>query len=244
MLLPSHSGRAGEHSVYCRATAFLSFNSPCPAQRQSQLTVMPILSTRSALIAAVVAAASLSLSACVATGYAPYGAQQGYQGQYAAPAPSQPVYAQPGTVGQPVYEAPPAPQPPRDTQNIGQYGSQYNSQHGNQYGTQYGTIASIHALSSATGASGIAGTVVGALVGGVLGNQVGGGHGRDAATVIGALGGAYAGNQIGQQMGQPTAFQIDVRMSDGSTRAFNVPTPGDLRPGDRVQVNGSQLARY
>jgi hypothetical protein len=45
-------------------------------------------------------------------------------------------------------------------------------------------------------------------------------------------------------MGQPAGFQIDVQLSDGSTRAFNVPTPGDLRPGDRVQVNGSQLARY
>ena len=206
---------------------------------------MPILSTRSALTAALVAAASLSLSACVAPGYAPFGSQQGYQGQYATSAYSQPAYAQPGTGEQPAYVAPPAPQLQRDTQNSGQYGSQYNNtQYGKQYGAQYGTISSIRALSSATGASGIAGTVVGALVGGVLGNQIGGGHGRDAATVIGALGGAYAGNQVGQQMGQPAGFQIDVRMSDGSTRAFNVPTHGDLRPGDHVQVNGSQLARY
>ncbi|MBB2929297.1 outer membrane lipoprotein [Paraburkholderia silvatlantica] len=211
-----------------------------------------MLSTQSALTAALVAAASLSLSACVAPGYTPYGAQQGYPSQYAAPAPasalasaySQPAYAQPGTVQQPAYAPPPAPQPPYDTQSNGQYGAQSNPQYGNPYGTQYGTIASIRPLSNATGASGIAGTVVGALVGGVLGNQIGGGHGRDAATVIGALGGAYAGNQIGQQMGQPAGFQIDVQLSDGSTRAFNVPTPGDLRPGDRVQVNGSQLARY
>lgn len=201
--------------------------------------VMPMFSTRSVLTAALVAAASLSLSACVAPGYTPYGAQQGYQAQY-----SQPAYAQPGTVQQPAYVPPPAPQQPYDTQSNGQYGSQYNSQYGNQYGTQYGTISRIQPLSSATGASGIAGAVVGALAGGVLGNQIGGGHGRDAATVIGALGGAYAGNQIGQQMGQPAGFQIDVQLSDGSTRAFNVPTPGDLRPGDRVQVNGSQLARY
>ena len=218
----------------------------CRARRGANAnhTVMPILSTKSALTAALVAAASLSLSACVAPGYAPYGAQQSYQGQYAAPAYSQPAYAQPGTVQQPAYAPPPAPQQPYDTQTNGQYGAQYNSQYGNQYGAQYGTISSIRPLSNATGASGIAGTVVGALVGGVLGNQVGGGHGRDAATVIGALGGAYAGNQIGQQMGQPAGFQIDVQLSDGSTRAFNVPTPGDLRPGDRVQVNGSQLARY
>lgn len=205
---------------------------------------MPMLSTRSALTAALVAAASLSLSACVAPGYTPYGAQQGYQGQYAAPAYSRPVYAQPGTVQQPAYAPPPAPQQPYNTQNNGEYGSQYNSQYGNQYGPQYGTISSIRPLSSATGTSGIAGTVVGALVGGVLGNQIGGGHGRDAATVVGALGGAYAGNQIGQQMGQPTGFQIEVQLNDGSVRAFNAPTPGDLHPGDRVQINGGQLARY
>ena len=203
-----------------------------------------MLSTKFALTAALVAAASLSLSACVAPGYVPYGSQQGYQSQYAAPAYSQPAYAQPATVQQPAYAPPPAPQQPYDTQNGGQYGSQYNPQYASQYGTQYGTISNIRPLTSATGTSGIAGTVVGALVGGVLGNQIGGGHGRDAATVIGALGGAYAGNQIGQQMGQPAGYQIDVQLSDGSTRAFNVPTPGDLRPGDRVQVNGSQLARY
>lgn len=202
-----------------------------------------MLSTKSAFTAALVAAASLSLSACVVPGYTPYGAQQGYQGQYAAPA-SQRAYAQPGTVQQYPYASPPAPQQPNDTQINGQYGSQYNSQYSNQNGTQYGTISSIRPLSSATGTSGIAGTVVGALVGGVLGNQFGGGHGRDAATVIGALGGAYAGNRIGQQMGQPAGFQIDVQLSDGSVRAVNVPTPGDLRAGDRVQVSGSQLARY
>lgn len=132
-------------------------------------TVMPMLSTRSALTAALLAAASLSLSACVAPGYTSYGAQQGYQGQYAAATYSQPAYAQPGTVQQPAYASPPAPEQPYDTQNNGQYGSQYPSQYGNQYGTQFGTISSIRPLSSATGASGIAGTVVGALVGGVLG---------------------------------------------------------------------------
>ena len=216
-------------------------------------SLMPMLSSKSTLMVALAAAASLSLSACVAPGYAPYGAQQGYQGQ--APAYSQPAYAQPGTVQQPAYAAP-APQQPYDTQNNGQYGGQYDSQYsnqygnqagnqyGSQYGAQYGTISNIAPISGATGASGIAGTVVGALVGGVVGNQFGRGHGRDAATVIGALGGAYAGNQIGQQMGQPAGYRIDVQLSDGSMRSFNVPSPGDLRPGDRVQVNGNQLARY
>ncbi|MBN3820942.1 hypothetical protein G3N57_32310, partial [Paraburkholderia sp. Se-20369] len=73
------------------------------------------------------------------------------------------------------------------------------------------------------------------------------GRGRDAATVIGALGGAVAGNQIGQQMGAqqaPSGYRIDVQVNDGSMRSFDVPTPGDLRPGERVRIDGSQLSRY
>ena len=93
---------------------------------------------------------------------------------------------------------------------------------------------------------GVAGTVVGAVVGGVIGNQFGHGHGRDAATVIGALGGAMAGNQLGQQAGAstPGGYRISVQLSDGSARAFDVSTPGDLHPGDRVRIAGNRLDRY
>lgn len=190
-------------------------------------------STKTVSIATLVAVAVLPLTACVAPGYGPYGAQQGYPSQqYATPAYSQPSYSQPGYVQQPAYPSSQAPS------------YSYDSQYGNQYGTQYGTIANIRPISNATGPSGVAGTVVGALIGGVLGNQVGRGHGRDAATVIGALGGAYAGNQIGQQMGGPSGYRIDVQVNDGSMRSFDVSTPGDLRPGDRVRIDGSQLSRY
>ena len=78
----------------------------------------------------------------------------------------------------------------------------------------------------------------------MLGNQIGGGRGRDAATVIGALGGAVAGNQIGQNMGQPSGYRVDIQLGDGSMRSFDMQTPGDLRPGDRVRVDGNQISRY
>lgn len=198
---------------------------------------MRMLSKKTVLFTALVAAAALPLTACVAPGYAPYGASP-YAGQpqYATPGYSQPAYSQPGYV-QPAYPSNPAPSSPYDAQQGGQYGT--------PYGTQYGTIANIRPIGSATSPSGVAGTVVGALIGGVLGNQIGRGHGRDAATVIGALGGAYAGNQLGQQMNtQPSGYRIDVQVSDGTTRAFDVQTPGDLHPGDRVRIDGSQLSRY
>ncbi|KVV49198.1 hypothetical protein WT27_03335 [Burkholderia territorii] len=207
--------------------------------------MMRMPSTKTVLFASLVAVAALPLTACVAPGY--YGAQPGYpQQQYATPNYAQPAYAQPGYVQQqqPYYD---------QYGNSSQYGSQPYGQYGNQqqygngYGTQYGTVANIQPVNGSVGPSGVAGTVVGALIGGVLGNQVGRGHGRDAATVIGALGGAVAGNQIGQQMGAAqgaSSYRIDVQVSDGSMRSFDVQSPGNLRPGDRVQINGNQLSRY
>lgn len=170
--------------------------------------------TQSVLLAALVAVSVSSLTGCVAPG--PHGTY-GAQPQYAQPAYAQPAYE-------------PQPQP-----GYAQSGG---------YGEQYGTIAGIRPIGGATSPSGVAGTVVGALVGGVLGNQIGGGHGRDAATVIGALGGAVAGNQIGQNMGQPAGYRVDIQLSDGSMRSLDMQTPGDLRPGDRVRIDGNQISRY
>ncbi|KVF02842.1 hypothetical protein WJ04_25185 [Burkholderia vietnamiensis] len=205
--------------------------------------MMRMPSTKTVLFASLVAVAALPLTACVAPGYGPYGAQPYQQQPYATPGYAQPAYAQPGYV-QPQQPAYPARAPQYD-----QYGNQqpYGGQYGNGYGTQYGTVSNIQPVNGSVGTSGVAGTVVGALVGGVLGNQFGRGHGREAATVIGALGGAVAGNQIGQQMGAaqpPSSYRIDVQVSDGSMRSFDVQSPGDLRPGDRVQINGNQLSRY
>ncbi len=203
------------------------------------------LFTKTTLLVPLVCTTALSLTACVAPN--PYG---GYpsQPQYAQPQYGQPQYAQPG-YAQPAYSQPDYSQQPGYAQpGYAQPGyaqpPAYPAQNGG-YGTQYGTVANIRPIGGATSPSGVAGTVVGALVGGVLGNQIGRGHGRDAATVIGALGGAVAGNQLGQQMGQQTAgYRVDVQLSDGSMRAFDMQNPGDLRPGDRVRIDGNQLSRY
>ncbi|TAM51930.1 MAG: glycine zipper 2TM domain-containing protein [Paraburkholderia sp.] len=185
--------------------------------------------TKTTLLLPLVAACAVSLTGCIAANpYGGYGAQPQYaQPAYAQPSYAQPAYAQP-SYAQPAYTPPPQPA-------YVQPGS---------YGEQYGTVAGIRPIGGATSPSGVAGTLVGAVVGGVLGNQIGRGHGRDAATVIGALGGAVAGNQIGQNMGQPSGYRVDIQLSDGSMRSFDMQTPGELRPGDRVRIDGSQISRY
>ncbi|WP_341318542.1 glycine zipper 2TM domain-containing protein [Paraburkholderia sp. IMGN_8] len=176
--------------------------------------------------------AALSLSGCVAPGGSmPYGSN-----------PAQPTYEQP-TYAQPTYVQPTYPQP------VDSGNSYRNSPPASSaYGLQYGVISTIQPLASANALSpgSVMGTVVGAVVGGVVGNQFGGGRGRDVATVVGALGGAVAGNQIGQQYSSstPSAYRIVVQVNDGSSRSFDVANPGDLRPGDRVRIDGNRLDRY
>ena len=56
------------------------------------------------------------------------------------------------------------------------------------------------------------------LVGGVVGNQMGGGSGKTAMTVLGAIGGGLAGNEIEKRTKASTAFDVQVRMEDGTVR--------------------------
>lgn len=201
---------------------------------------------------AIAAGAALALGGCAVPGPSPYGSS--YGGGYQAPpayAQPQPAYSQPGYVQQPY--AQPGYQQQYDTQGYPQQPAPqpYPQQPASGYGTQYGVVSTIQPLVSNGGPAstgGVVGTVAGALVGGVIGNQFGGGHGRDVATVVGALGGAVAGNQIGQQYSNststPSGYRVVVQLSDGSSRAFDVSNPGDLRPGDRVQINGNRIDRY
>lgn len=161
------------------------------------------------------AASVLALSACVAD---PYYAQQ--RPVYtAAPAP---VYRQ-----APVYQAQPAYVQPA-------------------VHTEYGRIANIEVMQGevARQPSG-AGAIIGGVLGAVVGNQIGHGGGRALATGAGLLGGAVAGNALeGNQRGPIVqSYRVTVELERGNVRTFDVPSPGDLRIGDRVQIQNNQLQR-
>ncbi|HSV60113.1 MAG TPA: glycine zipper 2TM domain-containing protein [Variovorax sp.] len=114
---------------------------------------------------------------------------------------------------------------------------------------EYGRVANIEVLQTQTNAGPTSGggAVVGGLVGGVLGNQIGHGSGRAAATALGLVGGALAGNAIEANNRAPRVYQsyrVSIRTDNGAYRAFDVPSPGDLRVGDRVRIdNGGQISR-
>lgn len=98
-----------------------------------------------------------------------------------------------------------------------------------------GRVESVQAVQQAAPATGI-GAVAGGVLGGVLGNQVGGGSGRTAATVVGALGGGYLGHTVEQRTRTTTAYQVRVRMDDGSVRTFTRSQP--VAEGTAVRVDG------
>ena len=114
---------------------------------------------------------------------------------------------------------------------------------------EYGQIANIEVVRSETrgAAPSGGGAVAGGLIGGVVGNQFGSGGGRAAATALGLVGGALLGNNIEANNNAPRAnesYRISVQTERGGYRAFDVPTPGDLRVGDRVVINNGQISRY
>lgn len=102
---------------------------------------------------------------------------------------------------------------------------------------------------STAGSPNVLGAVVGGLGGAVLGRQIGGGSGRDAATVLGGVAGAAIGSQVGRGQQAPAAtagqpsYRISVQTDQGATRMYEVPSPGELRVGDRVRVENGVIYR-
>jgi outer membrane lipoprotein SlyB len=114
---------------------------------------------------------------------------------------------------------------------------------------EYGRVANIEVIRSQSAGGGTSGggAAIGGVVGGLLGNQVGGGHGRTAATVAGVVGGALLGNHIEANNNAPRVYEsyrVSVQTDNGGYRAFDVPSPGDLRIGDRVRIDNGQISRY
>ncbi|WP_082584386.1 glycine zipper 2TM domain-containing protein [Noviherbaspirillum sp. Root189] len=116
------------------------------------------------------------------------------------------------------------------------------------YAYSYGTVDSIQVVQgqgapAANNGIGL-GTVVGGVVGGLLGNQVGSGSGRKAATVAGVVGGAVVGNQMEQRNGQVRdAYQVGVRMDNGSYRTVVQDNVADLYVGGRVRIENDRAYR-
>ena len=130
------------------------------------------------------------------------------------------------------------------------YGGGYGQQQQPaQAGVEYGVVANIEAMPRTyqRGSTSGMGAILGAVVGGVIGNQFGGGMGRAAMTAAGALGGAAAGNAIeGQSTPRGEAgglYRLVINEDRGGQRVFDVPDPGDLRPGDRVRMANGQISR-
>ena len=136
---------------------------------------------------------------------------------------------------------------PAGSYPIGNYpASTYPTQ--NQQGnyTEYGRVNNIEVFQTQGKAQGSGvGALIGGVAGAVVGRQIGGGSGRDAATVLGAVGGAVAGNAVEKnRAGEFTeSFRISVQLDNGNIRAYDMPTSGQLRVGDRVRIENGQLFR-
>lgn len=105
--------------------------------------------------------------------------------------------------------------------------------------TTCGVVTSVTPLKQ-EGEAGALGTVAGGVLGGVLGHQVGGGSGKDAMTVIGAIGGALAGREVEKRQRATTAYEIRIRMDDGSQRSFTRDQAYVV--GQKVRVEGDKLS--
>ncbi len=86
---------------------------------------------------------------------------------------------------------------------------------------------------------------LGAILGGVggagLGSLIGGGTGREVAIAAGAIVGAVGGNYAQKQYfdkPQP-AQQVIVRLNSGVLVAITEPVDPQLRPGQKVYIQGS-----
>lgn len=104
--------------------------------------------------------------------------------------------------------------------------------------TSCGTVESVTPVQRAGQTNGV-GAVAGGVLGAIVGNQVGSGNGRAVATVLGAVGGGYAGNAVEKNVKKVTAYQVRVRMEDGSTRTIEQSQPASV--GARVTVDGNSL---
>lgn len=179
------------------------------------------------------AAAALAIASLAACSSVPMNSQDhNYpaQGQYPAQYPSQ---------------YPNQPQYPAQTQYPPQ--TQYPGQNQQNNYVEYGRVSNIEVFQTQQQAKGSGlGAVLGGVAGAVVGHQIGGGTGKDLATIAGAVGGAVVGNSIEKNRNPNVtqAYRVTVQLDNGQGRAYDMPSTGELRIGDRVRVQNGQLFRY
>jgi outer membrane lipoprotein SlyB len=106
-----------------------------------------------------------------------------------------------------------------------------------------GVISGIRQVAQEGQGTGL-GVVAGGVLGGLLGNQVGNGKGRTLATIAGAVGGGYVGNRVEKSQRETVAYQISVRMEDGTDQVIESSSAPAWRTGDHVKlVNGAIVSR-
>ena len=118
----------------------------------------------------------------------------------------------------------------------------------NQQGSyvEFGRVSKVEVLQTQEQGKGSGlGAVLGGVAGGVVGHQIGGGTGRDVATVAGVVGGAIAGNAIEKNRNTSVreTYRVSVQLDNGASRAYDVPSYGELRVGDRVRIQNGQIYR-
>lgn len=80
------------------------------------------------------------------------------------------------------------------------------------------------------------GTATGAVIGGVAGSTVGEGKGSSIAAVIGAVGGGLLGSAAEEGLTRKDAFEITVKLDNGSLVAIVQEATEKFSPGDSVRL--------
>ena len=111
--------------------------------------------------------------------------------------------------------------------------------HGAQAGEigMTGRVQSVHEVVQRTEGNPAAGAAAGALIGGALFNRSG------PSTVFGATAGAATGAAVSSGSSEQRAYEVRVRMDDGTDGVFDYRGYSPFAPGDRVVITQGGLAR-
>jgi len=83
------------------------------------------------------------------------------------------------------------------------------------------------------------GALAGGATGALVGNRIAGGNNRTLGGVVGAVGGGLIGNAIEKHHRQSVAYDVNVRMEDGSLRTVRQTTAPAI--GEKVRVESDGL---